>query len=32
MLDYANVLVTVAVILGVINHVPAHIPEPNVFC
>ena len=30
--DYANVLVNVVVILGVINRVPAAIPEHNVFC
>jgi len=30
--DYANVLVKVVVILGVINHVPAAMPENNVFC
>jgi len=30
--DYANVLVKVVVILGVINRVPAAIPEHNVFC
>ena len=30
--DYANVLVKVAVTLGVINRVPATISEHNVFC
>ena len=30
--DYANVLFKVVVILGVINRVPAAIPEHNVFC
>jgi len=30
--DYANVLVDVVVILGVINRVSAVIPEHNVFC
>jgi len=31
--DYVNVLVkVVVVILGVINHAPAAIPEHNVFC
>jgi len=30
--DYANVLVKVVVILGLINRVPAAIPEHNVFC
>ena len=30
--DYGNVLVKVAVSLGVINRVPAAIPEHNVFC
>jgi len=30
--DYGNVLVKVAVILGVLNRVPAAIPEHNVFC
>jgi len=29
--DYANVLVKVVVVLGVINRVPAAIPEHNVF-
>ena len=30
--DHADVLVKVVVILGVINRVPAVIPEYNVFC
>ena len=30
--DYANVLVKVVVILGVINRVPATTPAHNVFC
>ena len=30
--DYANVLVKVVVIFGVIYRVPAAIPEHNVFC
>jgi len=30
--DYANVLVKVVVIFGVINRVPATIPAHNVFC
>jgi len=30
--DYANVLVNVVVISGMINRVPATIPEHNVFC
>jgi len=30
--DYGNVLVKVVVILGLINGVPAAIPEHNVFC
>jgi len=30
--NYANVLVKLVVILGVINQVPAAIPEYNVFC
>jgi len=30
--DYANVLVKVVVILGVINRVPAATPAHNVFC
>jgi len=30
--DYANVLVNVVVILGVMNRVPAAIPEHNVCC
>ena len=30
--DFANVLIKVVVILGVINRVPAPIPEQNVFC
>ena len=30
--DYVNILVEVVVILGVINRVPAAIPEHNVFC
>jgi len=30
--DYANVLVKVVVILGVVYRVPAAIPEHNVFC
>ena len=30
--DYANVLVKVVVILGVIKRVPANTPAHNVFC
>jgi len=30
--DYASVLVKVVVIVGMINRVPAAIPEHNVFC
>ena len=30
--DYANVLVKVVVILGVIKRLPATTPAPNVFC
>jgi len=32
MADYANALVTVAAIFGVINRVPATTPAHNVFC
>jgi len=30
--DYANVLVKVVAVFGVINHVPATTPAHNVFC